>query len=122
MRPFLVVSAILVLFVANMPAEKPFDFASTPGKLLKQVVPTEYAIRIVPNIENFTFTGSEIVKLDVRGAVRELALNVADLEIASASVDDRAVSADAVKIDKEHELLRISLSNELSPGPHKLVL
>ena len=34
-----------------MSAEKPFDFAVTPGKLPKQVVPTEYSVRVVPNID-----------------------------------------------------------------------
>jgi hypothetical protein len=31
-----------------MKAGKPFDFDATPGKLPKQVVPSDYAIRIVP--------------------------------------------------------------------------
>ena len=45
-----------------MKAEKPFDFAATPGKLPKQVVPTDYPIRILPNIEKLTFTGTETVR------------------------------------------------------------
>ena len=52
-----------------MKAEGPFDFATTPGKLPKQVVPTDYAIRIVPNIEKVIFTGTETVKLSVRALV-----------------------------------------------------
>jgi aminopeptidase N len=85
MRRSLVLFVIFFLFVAKMPGEKPFDFASTPGKLPKQVVPTEYSIRIEPNIDpptdgfavanKLTFTGSETVKLDVSAPVRELVLN-----------------------------------------------
>lgn len=33
--------AIATSFASNMRAEKPFDFALTPGKLPKQVVPTD---------------------------------------------------------------------------------
>ncbi|MFN2540780.1 MAG: M1 family metallopeptidase [Chthoniobacterales bacterium] len=122
MPRFLVLSAILFLFVENMRAERPFDFASTPGKLPKQVVPTDYAVRIVPNIDKFTFTGSETVNVNVRGPVREIVLNVADLEVASASLDDKSVPAEAIKIDNQNELLRIALTSELSPGSHKLQL
>ena len=64
-----------ITFAASMKAEEPFDFATTPGKLPKQVVPTDYEIRIVPNIEKLTFTGMETVKLSVRAAVRKLVLN-----------------------------------------------
>jgi len=39
-----------------MSAEKPFSFDETPGKLPKEVVPVEYSIRIVPNIDRFAFT------------------------------------------------------------------
>ena len=122
MPRFLVLSAILFLFVENMPAERPFDFATTPGKLPKQVVPTEYAIRILPNIEKLTFTGSETVNLDVRAPVRELVLNALEIEIASASVDDKPVPRDAIKIDNEKQLVTISVSAELAAGSHKLAL
>jgi aminopeptidase N len=55
--------------------EKPFSFNDTPGKLSKEVVPTEYSIRIVPSIGNFTFAGSETVKLNVRSPVHQLKRN-----------------------------------------------
>src|SRR5262244_1104317 len=70
--------ALLVLFLVSSliaAVEKPFNFDETPGKLPKEVVPTEYAVRIVPNLDNFTFAGSETVKLNVRSPLRELVLN-----------------------------------------------
>ena len=45
-----------IILPATVIAEKPFNFESTPGKLPKQVVPTEYSIRIIPDIEKLTFT------------------------------------------------------------------
>ena len=70
--------AFLVLFLIKSliaAVEKPFNFNETPGKLPKEVVPTEYAIRIVPNLDNFAFAGSESVKLNVRSPVHQLVLN-----------------------------------------------
>jgi len=52
--------ALLVYFwsaVTALHAEQPFDFASTPGKLPKQVRPTDYAIWIKPDIKRLTFAG-----------------------------------------------------------------
>jgi aminopeptidase N len=121
MRPLLILT-ILFSFLANLTAEKPFDFATTPGKLPKQVVPTEYSIRIVPNIDKLTFAGSETVKLNVRSPVRQLVLNVLEMEIASATLDDKALPKSAIKIDKKQELLTIALPSELSVGDHTLAL
>src|SRR5437763_13786354 len=63
--------AFLLLFlIASLggAVEKPFNFNETPGKLPKEVVPTEDAIRIVPNLDNFTVAGRETAKVDAPGA------------------------------------------------------
>ena len=111
-----------IILPATVIAEKPFNFESTPGKLPKQVVPTEYSIRIIPDIEKLTFTGSETVKLNVHARVRELVLNALELEITGASVDDNKLPQSAVKIDKSNELLTLTLPSELATGDHTLTL
>jgi aminopeptidase N len=103
-------------------AEKPFDFATTPGKLPKQVVPEEYAIRIAPDLGKFTFAGSETVKLKVRQPVRRLVLNVLEINITSASLDGKAIPESALKLDPKQETLTITLASELPAGPHSLEL
>ena len=105
-----------------MSAEKPFDFATTPGKLPKQVVPTEYSVRVVPNIDNFTFNGTETIKIEVRAPVRELVLNALEIKIAGASIDEKPVPRSSVKTDHKTELLRIALGSELHTGTHTLSL
>jgi aminopeptidase N len=68
-------------------SQKPFSFKDTPGKLPKDVVPTDYSVRIVPDINKLTFTGTETVKLNVRSRVHQLVLNALDLKIETASID-----------------------------------
>jgi aminopeptidase N len=117
--------AFLVLFLISSlvaAVEKPFNFNETPGKLPKEVVPTEYAIRIVPNLENFTFAGSETVKLNVRSAVHQLVLNGLELKIEAASVDGKELPLSAIKTDNENELLTVTLPSELAAGDHALTL
>ena len=117
--------AFLLLFlIASLvgAVEKPFNFNETPGKLPKEVVPTEYAIRIVPNLDNFTFAGSETVKLNVRGPVHQLVLNGLELKIEAASVDGKELPVSAVEPDNEKELLTLRLPSELAAGDHALTL
>src|SRR6266487_2593712 len=103
-------------------AEKPFSFKETPGKLPKEVVPTDYSIRIVPKIDQFTFTGTETVRLNVRSPVHQLVLNTLELKIEAASVDGKDLPASAIKTDKEKELLTLTLPLKLAPGDHTLAL
>jgi aminopeptidase N len=117
--------ALLVFFLIRSLAgavEKPFSFNETPGKLPKEVVPTEYAIRIVPNLDNFTFAGSETVKLNVRSPVHQLVLNGLELKIEAASVDGKELPLSAIKGDYEKELLTLTLPSELAAGDHSLTL
>jgi aminopeptidase N len=119
--PFLA-ALFSVIFPVTMTAEKPFSFKDTPGKLPKEVGPSDYAIRIIPNIEALTFTGTEMVKLNVRSAVHQLVLNGVELEITEASLDGQVLPKSALKIDKEKELITLALTSELSPGDHTLAL
>jgi aminopeptidase N len=119
--PFLA-ALFSVTFPAVMSAEKPFSFKDTPGKLPKEVVPTDYSVHIVPNIDKRTFAGTETVKLQVRSLVHQLVLNALELEITEASLDGKPLPKSAIRIDKETELLTLTLPTELEPGDHTLAL
>src|SRR5438477_10018088 len=85
---FAFLAALLCITLpATMSAEKPFSFKDTPGKLPKEVIPTDYSIRIVSNIDKLTFTGTETVKLDVSNSFHRLVLNALELQICEASLD-----------------------------------
>ena len=118
----LLLGAISFTFLTNLNAEKPFDFATTPGKLPKQVVPQKYSIRIKPDMEKLTFTGSEAVKIEVREPVNELVLNALELHITTASIDEKTIANAALKLDPKEETLRITLPEQLTAGTHTLVL
>src|SRR5438876_3973814 len=118
----LVASTILFALLTTMDAENPYEFASTPGKLPKQVVPLEYSIRIVPDLAKLTFAGSERIKVKATAPIRELVLNSAELEIAKASVDGIQLSPDEIKLDPNNELLTLVLPNELPAGEHAIAL
>ena len=121
MRPALFAVACLCPF-SSMSAEKPFDFASTPGKLPKGAVPTDYVIHIVTDPDKLTFTGEETIKLEARAPIKELVFNSANLEIAKAAINDKNIPKSAIKLDNDQELARVALPDGLPKGEHKLVL
>jgi len=102
-------------------SEKPFSFKDTPGKLPKDVVPTDYSVRIVPDIDKLTFAGSETVKLNARRRVRQLVLNALELKIEAASIDGKELPVSVIKTDA-NELLTLALPSELATGEHTLTL
>src|SRR4030095_12015360 len=108
--PFLV---YLFAVVTSLHAEKPFDFANTPGKLPKQVRPIDYAIWIKPDLKKLTFAGRETMKLNVEEPTREIILNALDLTITDAEIDGKAVPKTAIKLDAKNELLTIRTPEEL---------
>ena len=101
-------------------SEKPFSFKDTPGKLPKDVVPTDYSVRIVPDIDKLTFAGTETVKLNVRRRVRELVLNALELKIEAASIDGKELPGSVIKTNTKNELLTLALPSGLAAGEHTL--
>src|SRR5438046_9900611 len=112
--------ALSLMAITTLTAEKPFDFTSAPGKLPKNVIPEEYAIRITPDVAKKTFSGSETIKLNAREAVKQFVLNSADIQIIKATIDGKAVPASAVKSDEKEETLTIAA--EPAAGNHQLDL
>ena len=110
------------IMASALALEKPFSFKDTPGKLPKDVVPTDYAVRIVPDVDKLTFAGTETVKLNVRRRVRQLVLNALELKIEAASIDGNELPRSAIKIDTKNELLTLALPSELPTGEHTLAL
>ena len=115
-------AAFLLLALPPVNAESKFDFATTPGKLPKEVRPSEYAIRIEPNLDKLTFTGSETVQLQVDKPVTKLVLNALEMEIASASVDGKPLPEKAIVLNAGEQTLTLNLPNELPAGAHELAL
>src|SRR3954471_20278568 len=120
--PLVGIGTFLLISSAPMRAEEPFDFLTTPGKLPKEIVPLDYAIRIVPNLGKLSFAGTETVNLRVRKPARKIVLNALELEVSAASVDGKSLPKSAIKVDGNQELLTLSLPSDLSTGEHSLTL
>jgi len=117
--PRLLFCALSVISLSALTAEKPFEFASVPGKLPKQILPEEYVIRITPDLAKLTFQGSETVKLKVQQPVRKLVLNALEIKIASASLNGTAIPSSAIKLDPKEETLTLTFASDLRVTTHR---
>ncbi|NYD90341.1 M1 family metallopeptidase [Sphingomonas melonis] len=92
---------------------------STPalaaGSLPATVVPVLYDITVAPNAQAMTFTGSETVEIDVKAATGTITLNAADLAVAAATFDGKAVP---FALDKDKQQLVLTLPAAAKVGRH----
>ncbi len=101
-------------------ADAPFAFATTPGRLPKDVVPQAYTIRIAPHAERLTFDGSETVALAVRRPASTIVFNALNLHFSRVWVDGRP--AHAVIVNDHTQRTTVRLNAPLASGRHSLDL
>lgn len=120
-RSAIAVAAAFCLPVALL-AEKPFSFADTPGQLPKTVRPHHYTLRIQPDLDQRTTTGTATIELDVLQPVTELVLNANDLTIDSAVLaDDPAQPRTLVpRLNATKQTLTLPVT--LAPGRHAITI
>ncbi len=116
-------SAVALLCLpAALLAEKPFSFADTPGQLPKTVVPRHYTLRIQPDLDQRTTTGTATIELEVLQPVTELVLNANDLVIDSAVLVDPPAAPLVLtpRLDATKQTLALPVT--LAPGRHVITL
>lgn len=80
-------------------------------RLPRTVIPSNYELRIVPNLEAGTFSGTVRIAVDVTDTVKEFVLNSDELTITAATVD-----AQDVDFALDPELERLTLRVDKAPG------
>jgi aminopeptidase N len=122
-RTAMATAVALVLNVAVAapgPEQAPFSFDTAPGHLPKNVVPLDYTVAIVPNIEARTLRGTESVKLMFREASATVQFNALDISFEQVRFDGKPVKS--VVIDKARQVASVTLASSAAPGPHTLTL
>ena len=101
-------------------AVAPFNFDTTPGRLPKTVVPTDYVIALTPDAAAKTLRGTENVTLDVRKATKQIVFNTHDMTISDARLDGARVARTLTQNDKQ--LTTLTLARPAAAGRHVLTL
>jgi aminopeptidase N len=101
-------------------AGESFDFDKAPGRLPKNVVPVDYTIAVVPDIEAKRFTGTETVTLKFREATDKVVFNTLNLTLEGVRLDGKAVKD--VATDNDRQLTTVTLPARAAAGMHQLTL
>src|SRR5262245_55092630 len=93
-------------------------------RLPRTVVPSRYDLRLEPDLEAGTFTGSEVVTVSVEEPVDEIVLNADDLELSGGRLDGPggALEVTDIRLDAENERAHLLLSVTAEPGEWRLSL
>ena len=92
--------------------------------LPEDVTPKRYDITLKPDLEHFTFEGSESVEVEVNAGTRRIVLHATELEIHAATLDRAGVSREATDIEanEEEETVAFVFGETLEPGPAQLTV
>jgi len=93
-------------------------------RLPRTVVPRRYDLTLEPDLDEGTFTGSEVVTLSVEELVDEIVLNADDLEVGPGRLEGPGGSLEvsSVRLDPETERAHLLLSGTAEPGEWRLSL
>lgn len=96
-------------------------------RLSKTIVPIEYDIKLHPDLENFTFEGSEFIALDILKETKIITLHSKDLEIETAHVyigqgEKEKLFASKITYDAKDETASFVFNKKILKGKNKLHL
>ena len=121
-------AALATLAPASLPAQvKPVDTVdpTLPTQLPRTAVPHHYAVTVTPHAERLTFDGKVSIDLEVIKPTRELVLNAADLNFASATLRPAkggAALAGKVTTDSDAQTAAFTFPKTLARGSYRLDL
>jgi aminopeptidase N len=118
------ISLFALIFCAALAceAEPRFSFASTPGPLPKNVVPSAYRIDLAPDLDALKFTGREEIDVAVTEPTALVTLNAVDLTFERASLKGEDGAVAQVSIDAAKQTASLRFARMLAPGRHTLVI
>ncbi|MRX09745.1 M1 family peptidase [Pseudoduganella sp. FT25W] len=122
-RTLLASAAALLLNAASAapaPQQAPFSFDQAPGHLPKNVIPVNYDVSIVPDVDKRTLRGKETVELLFREASATIQFNAIDMRFQQVRFDGKPVKSTV--IDAKRQIVSVTLPKPAAPGNHTLTL
>ncbi|PRC94959.1 M1 family metallopeptidase [Solimicrobium silvestre] len=96
----------------------PYSFTTTPGRLPKNVIPTDYVISITPDAAQHQLTGTETVSLEFTEAVNKIQFNSLNQTLSKVLFDGKPVKS--VESDDKAQLTTVILPTNAKVGKHQL--
>ncbi len=91
--------------------------SDNPYRLPRSVIPTRYDLRIEPDLDAFTFTGSVRIIVEIEDAISEIVMNVHQIDVGAASLRcDQGLLTLTPTYDTEAQRVSLRLPETVAPG------
>src|SRR2546430_1211816 len=93
------------------------SFPLLAARLPKSVVPTHYAFGIVPDLAKETFTGDEVIDIEIKEPVDAITLHAVDLTLTDVTVTSGGKTlTPTVTTDAANQTVTLKFAQTLPPG------
>jgi aminopeptidase N len=98
----------------------------TPSQLPRTAIPSHYALSLIPDAANHSFTASVTITLEVLKPTNVLVLNAADLTFSRGTINalpgQQPLTASRIEVNAEEQTAGIHFLRPLKPGQYELKL
>jgi aminopeptidase N len=114
----IVAASLLLALALPVLADAPYAFDRTPGRLPKNVVPTDYDLTLIPDIDKKQIAGHESVKLNFRAPSSMIQFDSEDETLSDVRFDGQPIRN--VVTDNSQQLTTVTLPAVAAAGRHTL--
>lgn len=111
----------------QVPATKssptPVATSTDAVRLPKAIKPSAYQLTFEPDLQKFTYTGKEIIEINIAEPTKEIALNSIDLnfnQIELESLSDHSKKTGKAEADSKNEQVHLVFNEQIPAGNYKL--
>ena len=103
---------------SNGASSKEDNDSASSYRLPRTLIPSLYRLTLTPDLDAATFAGKVSVDLKASSGTSEVVLNALDVQVDKVEVEEgeNKVPVKGHELDEEHEMLRISLGEEVRAG------
>jgi aminopeptidase N/puromycin-sensitive aminopeptidase len=96
---------------------------SLAQRLPRDVIPSNYQLRFVPDLDAATFSGEERITVDVKASTKAVVLNSAEIDFDEVAITSAGKTQKArVSTDEDREMATFTVATPLAAGPASIAI
>ncbi|MDR3752463.1 MAG: M1 family aminopeptidase [Terracidiphilus sp.] len=95
-----------------------FSHAAQAQRLSDNVIPSHYSLEFTPDLKAATFSGFEVIDVNIKAPTNVITLNAIELKIGNVEIDshDGGAQAGSVSLDPEKQQAALTFAKNISAG------
>jgi aminopeptidase N/puromycin-sensitive aminopeptidase len=117
-RDFLIIGANGCASIAMFFLLLTFSYPAAAQRLSGNVVPSHYSLEFTPDLQAATYTGSEVIDINIKEPTSAITLNAIEIEFQSVEIDvpNGGAQSGTVSLDPEKQQVTITFPKTLPAG------